>query len=51
MMGLKTVGTLTWDVCESCKSIDTCENPSLYQEGKSNKVSCADYLSNEESEE
>lgn len=49
-MGLKTVGTLTWEACENCKSKPTCDNPNLYQEGSSDNVGCADYLSIEESE-
>ena len=57
-MGLKTVGTLTWEACTNCQNYGVgafgkikCDNPSLYQEGDSNNVGCADYLSNEESEE
>ena len=52
-MGLKTVGTLTWEACETCQRVGfgqgTC--PDLYQEGDSDNVNRADYLSNEESEE
>ena len=52
-MGLKTVGTLTWNACWTCQNKATCKNPSLYQDGDSDSVSCADYLSisRDESEE
>jgi hypothetical protein len=53
MMSLKTVGTLTWEACKTCQSQPTCQDPNLYQEGSSDSVSCADYLSisTDESEE
>jgi len=51
MMGLKTVGTLTWDACNNCQNKGACDNPSLYQEGDGYNVGCADFLEQEESEE
>ena len=57
-MGLKTVGTLTWEACKSCKREDCghgisedCEFPSLYRERDTYNVGCADYLSRVECEE
>ena len=54
-MSLKTVGTLTWEACNTCqhghKRNDDCEFPSLYREVDTLNVGCADYLSNDESEE
>jgi len=55
MMGLKTVGTLTFEACWNCqhgvRRHDDCNSPSLYREHDGLNVGCADYLSIEESEE
>ena len=50
-MGLKTVGTLTWEACKSCKHEGRKCIPALYKENNSDNVGCADYLSIGESEE
>ena len=57
-MGLKTVGTLTWEACKFCRhGIDgKCLPthgfvPEFHCSRDSNQVSCTDYLSNDESEE
>ncbi len=59
-MGLKTVGTLTWEACKSCRHgvVKRCNSfippefiPELHYNAKKNMVECADYLSIDESEE
>lgn len=55
-MSLKTVGTLTWEACKTCQhgidgSCDPYFAPEFHCNRNNNIVSCADYLSKDESEE
>ena len=55
-MGLKTVGTLPWEACKSCKhemggKCFPFFDPEFHRSRDDNKVICADYLSRVESEE
>mgnify|MGYP003395282999 CR=1 FL=1 len=60
MMSLKTVGTLNvqfhYNACKNCRhgfggGIECTIQPEYHCNIKNNTVECADYLSNEESEE
>lgn len=52
-MGLKTVGTMHWRACETCSHAPVDGGCDIEPEFdyRSDDVECADYLSNEESEE